>query len=107
MKNWGLIKPVPNREQIKKMYEQQKGAFKEFRTSYQDKMQVTKDEFLKTKKEMKQHYLDKKKGIEKSVKETSSEFAEGVKSATYEWKLIGGWFVKNLKEFRIPFGSKK
>ncbi|EEB15890.1 conserved hypothetical protein [Pediculus humanus corporis] len=90
LKKYGLVKPVPNREQIKKMYQQQKGAFKDFTTS---KMQVTKDEFLK-------NATDE---LHKSLYETRSEFSNFTKTVKEEHAPL----VRALKKtFNSVIGKK-
>lgn len=107
LKKNGWLKPVPNKEQLKQMYLNKKDVFKDLKTSYQDKMQVTKDEFMKTKKEMKQQYAQAKEDFHRSISETRMDLKEGVKSASDEWTSIGNSLSKNLKAALNFFSSKK
>ncbi|KAL0274394.1 UNVERIFIED_CONTAM: hypothetical protein PYX00_006834 [Menopon gallinae] len=88
LRKWGCIKPVPNKEEIKRIYEEQKGAFKDFTSSYRDKIQFKKDELQSKKKEMTQQYKEVRDGLQRSVLESGKEFKEGVQVATSEWKHI-------------------
>ena len=82
------------------MYQQQKGAFKDFTTS---KMQVTKDEFLKSKKNFKQNCKDATDELHKSLYETRSEFSNLTKTVKEEHAPL----VRALKKtFNSVIGKK-
>lgn len=110
LKKWGWIKPIPNKEKLKEMYQEKKDAFLDMKDVYQDKLKdelkktvsETKDEIKKTADQLKQGYFEAKEGFQRTSIETKEEFKVGMAFARKEWthvaKMFAGAFVNKMKD---------